>query len=196
MREASRPPIGQTPPPVECVVEWATPDADTKYMSMRKVMKTMVKNERGFTLVELMITLSVAAILLTLAVPSFTEMVANNRMTTNANQFVTAMNFARSEAIKRNAAIDVTATGGSWSNGWTVTVNSDGTVLNTFEALAGSASFTSAGGNTAFQYQASGRVTPAAGDTLTLCDDRAGETGRTVTVTNTGRVATANNSCA
>ncbi len=165
-------------------------------MNTTKVMRDMVYKARGFTLVELMVTLSVAAILLTLAVPSFTEMVANNRMSTNANQFVTAMNFARSEAIKRNTAIDVTATGGAWSNGWTVTVNSDGTVLNTYDALAGSVSFTSAGSNTAFQYQASGRVTPAAGDTLTLCDDRAGETGRTITVTNTGRVATANNPCA
>ncbi|MEW5754837.1 MAG: GspH/FimT family pseudopilin [Pseudomonadota bacterium] len=165
-------------------------------MMEKTKVRSMRFDARGFTLVELMVTLSIAALLLTLAVPSFTEMLANNRMITNVNQFVVAMNFARSEAIKRNAAIDVTANGGDWKNGWTITVTSDGTVLNTFEALAGNVSFTSAGSHTTFQYQASGRLTPAAGDSLTLCDDRTGETGRRITLTNTGRVTTANNVCA
>src|SRR5215471_8868083 len=56
----------------------------------------------GFTMVELMVTLSVAAILLLVAVPSFRTITLSNRLTTAANQVVDAINAARVEAIKRN----------------------------------------------------------------------------------------------
>lgn len=56
----------------------------------------------GFTMVELMVTLSVAAILLLVAVPSFRSITLSNRLTTAANQVVDAINAARVEAIKRN----------------------------------------------------------------------------------------------
>lgn len=54
----------------------------------------------GFTLVELMITLAVAAILLTVGIPSFRDFVMNNRITTQANEFVASIHLARSLAIK------------------------------------------------------------------------------------------------
>ena len=60
---------------------------------------------RGFTLVELMITLAVAVILLVIAVPSFRTMTISNRLTTTANDVVAALNTARMEAIKRNASV-------------------------------------------------------------------------------------------
>lgn len=56
----------------------------------------------GFTLVELMITLAVAVILIAIAVPSFTSLIASNRLTTVANELTDASNVARLEAIKRN----------------------------------------------------------------------------------------------
>lgn len=61
--------------------------------------------ESGFTLVELMVTLTVASILLLIAVPAFRSVTAGNRLTTQANDLVAAINLARSEAIKRNATI-------------------------------------------------------------------------------------------
>jgi type IV fimbrial biogenesis protein FimT len=60
---------------------------------------------RGFTLLELMFTLALAGVLLGVGIPSFRTMIANNRLTTETNQFVTAINFARSEAITRNSAV-------------------------------------------------------------------------------------------
>lgn len=57
---------------------------------------------RGVTLVELMVTLTVAAILIMIAVPSFRSITLSNRLTTAANQVVDAINAARVEAIKRN----------------------------------------------------------------------------------------------
>ena len=59
----------------------------------------------GFTIVELLITMLLAAILAGIAVPSFRGMIANNRLTTQANDFVGAINFARSAAITRNMTI-------------------------------------------------------------------------------------------
>ena len=58
------------------------------------------KTLQGFTLVELIVTLAVAAILMGTAVPSFTSLVNSNRLATQANDLLGAMMIARSEAIR------------------------------------------------------------------------------------------------
>jgi len=82
----------------------------------------------GVTLVELLVTLAVAAILTAAAVPSFQSMVQNNRAVTQVNEFVTAIHLARSEAVKRGNPVTVCASnnqrqcnaGNSWTTGWLV----------------------------------------------------------------------------
>jgi len=56
----------------------------------------------GFTLIEMLTTITVAGILLAIAVPAFKSMTVNSRLTTQANDVIAAINFSRSEAIKRN----------------------------------------------------------------------------------------------
>ncbi|PKM34904.1 MAG: general secretion pathway protein GspH, partial [Gammaproteobacteria bacterium HGW-Gammaproteobacteria-10] len=52
----------------------------------------------GFTLIELMMTIAIGAIILTLGIPSFMETIRSNRLTTRTNELLTSLNLARSEA--------------------------------------------------------------------------------------------------
>lgn len=61
----------------------------------------------GVTLVELMVTLAVAAILIAIATPSFTSLINSNRLSGSANELVAALQTARMEAVRRNARVIV-----------------------------------------------------------------------------------------
>lgn len=97
------------------------------------------KRSGGFTLLEAMITLLILSIILLFAVPSFTSQMRNNQSLTFGDEFVTALNYARSEAVKRGRLVsicpsndDVDDCGNDWTNGWLVVLDSadetDGTV--------------------------------------------------------------------
>jgi type IV fimbrial biogenesis protein FimT len=75
-------------------------------------------NARGFTLVELMVTIAIAAILTALAVPTFTRFIRQGQYTSAANELVTGFNYARNEAIQRQRPVSVAAKTGGWVNGW------------------------------------------------------------------------------
>ncbi|MEE9320314.1 MAG: GspH/FimT family pseudopilin [Granulosicoccus sp.] len=85
-------------------------------------------SQKGFTLIELMVALAVAAILLGIGVPSFTEALRNSRLSSQYNELVQSLYLARSEAIKGSADVVVCARAdddscdenGDWSNGWLV----------------------------------------------------------------------------
>jgi type IV fimbrial biogenesis protein FimT len=121
---------------------------------------------RGFTLIELMVVVALAAILAAIAAPSFKSFVSGQRVKTAASDFAMAAILARSEAIKRNADVTITAvTPGDatgWEDGWTVAVG--GTALSQQQAYAG---VTFAGPATAITYKGSGRLS-AAVDTMTI----------------------------
>jgi type IV fimbrial biogenesis protein FimT len=84
----------------------------------------MLKRHKGFTLIELMITVAIAAIVLAIAIPSFTSQIANNRSAALGEDFATAVNFVRSEAVKRRARISLCASSngtsctGTWTQGF------------------------------------------------------------------------------
>ena len=79
---------------------------------------------RGFTILELMITLVVLGFLAALAVPSFSQMIARNNLSAASNDLVVALLTARSEAVKRECRVSV-STGSTWDAGWTANVLSN-----------------------------------------------------------------------
>lgn len=82
----------------------------------------------GFTLLELMFALAVLGILLGIGVPSFITLTQNNRVTTQTNDLVTALNLARSEAIRRGepATVEAVDPTSSFAGGWCVYVGTGG----------------------------------------------------------------------
>lgn len=86
---------------------------------------------RGFTLIELIVTLAVLAIVVAIAAPSFNSMIANSRTSSMTSELTAALNFARSEAIKRVKPVSVCPssdgasclTSADWPKGWMVFVD-------------------------------------------------------------------------
>ncbi len=76
----------------------------------------------GFTLTELMVVVVVIGVLSLLALPSFSNMIRDNKLSGQANDFVVAVSVARSEAIRRGGVVCVKSKGssGSWTEGWRV----------------------------------------------------------------------------
>ena len=164
----------------------------------------------GFTLIELMVVLSIAAILVSVAIPGFRSLIQNNRLATQANELTGTMNFARGEAIKRGQSVTVCVStdqagctlGTAWAGGWIafVDVNSNSvfnagtdTLLRVRGALAGGSTLT--GAATAVRYQATGLLGVGAGAYNLLTPGCTGNERRTINITATGRLGVARTVC-
>src|SRR4051812_49326639 len=79
-----------------------------------------IMSQRGFTLIELMVTIAVAAILLAIVVPSFRTFTQSQRIKSGSFELYSALALARSEAVKQRANVTVTANSGGWNKGWTI----------------------------------------------------------------------------
>lgn len=154
----------------------------------------------GFTLVELMVTIAVLAILLGVAIPGMQAFVVRNRLAAINNDLMTALNLARSEAIKRAITVSVCRTNdngvscaGTWSDGWMVFVNTDGdspavkdganeTLLRVFPALPAGYTLNATANFTNFvTYGRSGAANNIG--TFVVCNNSDETTARGVTLT-------------
>lgn len=101
----------------------------------------MWRRNSGFTLIELMIVVTLVAIIATVAVPSFQGLVESNRQKSTTNSVLGILNFARSEAVRRGEPVEVRAVGGSLQEGLEVVyTEDDGTenILRTTDPMPGS----------------------------------------------------------
>lgn len=175
-------------------------------------------SSNGFTLIELIVTMAIAVILITVAAPSFTESLRGNRLATTTNDFMSSLLVARSEAVKRGGYVTVCKKNSAgtdcdnsaqWENGWIVFADSDGDksldhdgdtnvcesgqdadcVIKVHDAL--SSSFTLNGDSNftnTVTYTSNGQTTTSG--SLVLCDNR---DGNGVPEARTSRVIIINN---
>ena len=155
-------------------------------------------SQDGVTLVELLVTVAVVAILLTLGVGGFRALIANAKMTNAANSLIGHLQFARSEAVKRSAEVSlcpstngttcVAESDGSWELGYIVRVDATRQVLRWVDPKEMAAiTVTKSGSSPLVVFKADGTATGYA-CTLTLCDTGDTSNKRGVIVSNIGRV--------
>ena len=87
--------------------------------------------QSAYSLIEILATLSIVSILASSAAPLFTGILMNNKAASISNELITALQIARSEAVKRNQDVtlckssDSLSCGGSWSDGWIIFSDND-----------------------------------------------------------------------
>ena len=159
----------------------------------------------GFTLIELMIVLVIAAILLALAAPGMRNMLERNRLQTGAESLYSSLMFTRSEALKRNQPVIMcksssgsacVTTSNDWEQGWLVYVDKDGNlapdpneILRVSEAMKAGDTLRATGSifDTQVVYAVDGSVDGS--ETFVLCNaDADTTTARELDISVTGRV--------
>lgn len=149
----------------------------------------------GFTLVELLVALAVLAILVSIGIPSFQNLIAENRVSSAANNLQLALQLARSTAASRNyedgdsvtvcASSDGVQCSGEWNDGWIVLDPnaSDDTVLRSFGPLHASISFSTTPDNIdRFDFTNVGTVDQPG----TIAFDIPDQSGRSISILRSG----------
>jgi type IV fimbrial biogenesis protein FimT len=106
-------------------------------------------------MVELLVTIAIATILTTIAIPSFSGLIANQRAKTAASELFASFLTARSDAIMLNANVTVSPLAGDWKQGWQI-LGPAAIVLESHGAVPG-VTITPTGG-AVVTYRPSGRV--------------------------------------
>lgn len=158
------------------------------------------KNEKGVTLIELMVAISVLAILVTVGVPSFMNLVKDVRMRSSVNGMVTALRVARGEAIKRGttvafcASADLANCDASATRAYIVFSDADGDysvdgtdeLIHVYERRTSDPDIHYSASNQ-IQFRSTGRASDA--PNFEFCDSRGADYARSVKVSRTGRVS-------
>jgi type IV fimbrial biogenesis protein FimT len=168
---------------------------------------TRIPRQRGITIIEIMVTLAIAAVLIGLALPAFNGFVAQRALTAQVNDFLVAIQYARSEAGRRGTnvgvrAVDASAAGNEWGPGWCVILvpnptappacPNDGTELRAFQSLGSNTldGINGFDGVGALVFNSRGlMVAPTVAGTFDLCNPKE-HIGREVSLNTIGRVST------
>ena len=170
-------------------------------------------NTTGFTFIELVATMAIAGILVAIAIPSLNSTLTSNRISCYANDFVSALNFARSEAVRRGIQVTVSHNGAltHWESGWTVFVDiNEDEVYNPADTLCSTSAigaptedcllriypslangYTLTTGNSSYKkaaaYKSTGISYVVVGDTFRLCNGTDMSTSRAIVIDGVGR---------
>lgn len=153
--------------------------------------RSIPRKSQGFTLLELMVTVTVLAVISALAAPSFKQLLAAQRVRVAAYNIVSDLVFARSEAVKRSENVTVTPTSSGWTSGWTVKVASTAEVIGGQGSVGNGVEFTASPSSVTFDRN--GRTSVVTVVRFALTDG--GTHPRCVSLDPSGRPKNANTVC-
>ena len=160
-----------------------------------------LRNQSGFTLYELMVTLLIVGVVLSLGIPNMSAYTKNSRMTSTANDLHASFQLARSEASRAKTNITICASansmaadancGGTWDQGYIVFIDDDGdllragateTILRAHPAIATGVTLATANDATYFSFASTGLGRGNIGGNIAvtqvvMCDERGNVTG-------------------
>jgi type IV fimbrial biogenesis protein FimT len=172
------------------------------------------KNVRGFTIPELIITLGVAAIILTTAIPSVSNSIKDNRLATRVNEVITDIHFARSESAKRDVRVILCRSNNpdsssptcstdsahdyTWTGGYLIFADIGTAPNGVYDAgtdillrrgqpaISGVRMRTNANWNRNLEFNPNGSLHEGGAGIMSICDDRGKEEGRQIVVSLSG----------
>jgi type IV fimbrial biogenesis protein FimT len=146
----------------------------------------------GFTLVEAMVVISIMAILAGTSVSSFVWLNQSTQLRGATFDLIADLDFARSEAVKRNADVVVAPRNGDWVNGWTISFGAN--VLRSRDAIGAAVDFTSA--PPTLTFDGAGRVSLVTIGNFQICPPSGGSTnGRTIRIDPSGLSRSTKSTC-
>lgn len=172
-----------------------------------------MQTSRGLTLIELIVALSVVSITLSMAIPSFSALVMNNRRTADISMLQTSINLARSEAVKRGYRVALCRTddpdtaspclsGSNWGDGWIVYADRDADgqpgdaqdILLVYPAIIEAADTSLVGSGLLadrLEYLPNGHLSATIGpdDQIIRCDKRGFTQARAIRIVASGHVS-------
>ncbi|MFN3712597.1 MAG: GspH/FimT family pseudopilin [Alcanivoracaceae bacterium] len=169
-----------------------------RHLVFGDMFKAPLARSAGFTIIELMMTLAVLALVAAFSIPAMQNVRASADLRSATSSLVAAMNIARSQAVSLRMDVDVEARGGDWANGWDViyrypaTTPAGARVMQDERfPLVGTVAVTEAGGAVAVRFLASGLIA-GGGASFELCSN---SKSRLVTVSPLGRVSNEEGAC-
>lgn len=160
-----------------------------------------MRNQNGYTLNELIITVALISVVTAIGVPSMTEFIKNDRLSTQINTLVGHLALARSQAATLHLPVTIcasddqaTCSSNNWAEGWIVYIDADSSgnfsagdeVVRAQEALEPGTTLNSTTGS-AVTFDDRGFAPNGAG-IFSLCDDRGVDHLKSISISNTGRV--------
>ena len=154
----------------------------TAHMRNQNARNRRAAHARGFTLVEILVVVTIAAILLGLGVPSMRSIIITTRVKNASFDVYASILAARSDAITRNTTVTITPAGGNWAAGWTTT-DAGGNTLKTQNPFPG----ITITGPATLAYNNAGRLNAAVAPFNLTASGAVGSDGRCITIDLSGR---------